>query len=79
MYQDIVDLYMQVQQNQKKKEKEDEKHLKKLEEGLLNEYKYYKKRKDNGDFCAENLVQEATNKALEQVKDRYIFILFVSK
>ena len=67
------DLYMQVQQNRQRKEQQDEGYLKRLEEGLLNEYRYYKKRRDNSGYCAEGLILEATNKALDQAKEKWVW------
>lgn len=66
------DLYLQTKQKikQEEKEKENEAYIKNLEEGLLNEYKYYKIRKDGSGFSAELLMQEAANRTLDQVKER---------
>lgn len=64
------DIYSQIHQNRQLKEKEDQEYLKTLEESLLTEYKYYKNCRDNKDYSAENLIQETTNKALEQIKQK---------
>jgi len=61
------DLYLKIQ-HKKKMERENEEYIRRLEDGLVSEYKYYRNCKDGKGFSAENVMQEATNKALDKIK-----------
>lgn len=62
------DLYMKIKNKQETEERENEEYIRRLEDGLRSEYKYYQNRKDGKGFSAEYVIQEATNIALDKVK-----------